>query len=227
MGLIVFILIAINIAGFYYIWQKQSKLKKIQDRYGDIVSRDAAVQKLDKQSQGLQKKVAELEAEKATKETQIKLEIEQLESRLRELEEEDFIQSHGFYKSKYNFDSSEEYQLRLDAIRENQKLMIKNKGAAICETDWTIDGSRRKGQKMINDYLKLVLRAFNGECDASISKVKYNNVQVLEKRINKAFEALNKLASINQIRITRDFLKLKLEELGLCPRSVQSSTIEA
>jgi hypothetical protein len=60
-----------------------------------------------------------------------------------------------------------------------------------------------------------MLRAFNGECDAAISKVRWNNISNMEARIEKAFEALNKLGSTNQISITNPYYKLKLEELYL------------
>jgi uncharacterized phage infection (PIP) family protein YhgE len=66
---------------------------------------------------------------------------------------------------------------------------------------------------MINNFIKLLLRAFNGECDAAILQVKYNNVNKLDKRINTAFETLNKLAESNRCTITPNYLNLKLQEL--------------
>src|SRR5687768_6221431 len=58
-----------------------------------------------------------------------------------------------------------------------------------------------------------MLRAFNGECDAAIAKVKYNNVTNLETRIKKSYEAINKLGQSS--KITDVYLKLKLSELFL------------
>jgi multidrug efflux pump subunit AcrB len=60
-----------------------------------------------------------------------------------------------------------------------------------------------------------MLRAFNGECDAAIAKVNWGNISNMEARINKAFEAINKLGSTNEISITEEYLKLKLQELYL------------
>lgn len=141
--------------------------------------------------------------------------ISALQLQLQSLEEQDFIQSHGFYQSKYDFGAAEDYKARLDDIRSQQKEMIKLKTAAVCHTEWTVEGSKRKGQKMSNDSIKLLLRAFNGECDAAVLKVKYNNINTLEKRIRKAYEALNKLGKINTIEITLTYLELKLKELHL------------
>jgi hypothetical protein len=50
---------------------------------------------------------------------------------------------------------------------------------------------------MIKEHTKLMLRAFNGECDAAIAKVKYDNVNNLENRINRSFDAINKLGDRN------------------------------
>ncbi|MDQ7861134.1 DUF4041 domain-containing protein [Peribacillus frigoritolerans] len=56
---------------------------------------------------------------------------------------------------------------------------------------------------------------FNNECDAVISKVKFNNVEVAEKKIRSSFYDINKLNKYNSISITEEYLHLKLEELFL------------
>jgi hypothetical protein len=68
---------------------------------------------------------------------------------------------------------------------------------------------------MTDNFLKLVLRAFNGECDASVVKVKYNNAQTMENRIRKTYENLNKLSQTTHCDITPRYLDLKLQELWL------------
>lgn len=68
---------------------------------------------------------------------------------------------------------------------------------------------------MINQRLRLMLRAFNGECDAAISSVRYNNVGVMENRIVKARETINKLSETTHCEITEDFYQLKRQELLL------------
>lgn len=69
---------------------------------------------------------------------------------------------------------------------------------------------------MTKDYVKLILRSFNNECDASIVGVKFNNVDSIEKRIRKAFETLNTLGKRMTISIASSYLDLKLQELYLC-----------
>jgi hypothetical protein len=68
---------------------------------------------------------------------------------------------------------------------------------------------------MTRRYINLTLRAFNGECDSLISKVRWNNIKRFEERISKAFTAINKLGKSNNTFITDKYLKLKLDELHL------------
>ena len=68
---------------------------------------------------------------------------------------------------------------------------------------------------MTNEQIRLTLRAFNGECDAAIGKVKYNNIDRIETRITKCYEAMNKMGATNQVSLSQRFLDLKLQELFL------------
>ena len=58
-------------------------------------------------------------------------------------------------------------------------------------------------------------RAFNGECDSIIPKVKYNNITSIENRIRSAYNAINKLGESQNCQITWEYLNLKVDELCL------------
>ena len=132
------------------------------------------------------------------------------------LEDSILLQSFGFYTPKYDFENSEIYRIKLEQIRNQQAAMVKSQKAAYCITSWTINTSEKEGKRMIKDYVKLLLRSFNNECDASILKVKFNNIKSIEKKITKAFEILNNLGQRMSIVISADYLNLKLSELCLC-----------
>lgn len=68
---------------------------------------------------------------------------------------------------------------------------------------------------MTNQYIRLMLRAYNNECDAAILKVRWNNVTQMEERINRAFDSVNDLGRAQQIEVTPAYHKLRLEELYL------------
>ncbi len=125
------------------------------------------------------------------------------------------MQSFGLYQPRYGFEDSERYSHELTKVRGQQKAAIKSEEATHCPEQWTVDGSATKGRKMVMEQSKIMLRAFNGECDAALGKVKYNNANNLETRIQRSFEAINKLGKSKHLWITQDYLKLKLQELYL------------
>ena len=68
---------------------------------------------------------------------------------------------------------------------------------------------------MMNRGIRLTARAFNNECEAAVSNVSWNNVQRMEQRIGKAFDAINKLNESQAIEISPKYRDLKLKELRL------------
>lgn len=134
---------------------------------------------------------------------------------LLDLDEKLLYQDFGLYEPKYNCTSSDEYKEKISEIRSRQKAMISEKTALSYTDNWVLDGSKAKGRAMNNDNMKMVLLAFNGECDSIIQKVKFNNVDRIEERIKKIAEKVNRLNNRNQISITKKYISLKLEELYL------------
>lgn len=147
---------------------------------------------------------------------QLNEEIEQKKQELLQLEDEILYQDFGVYEPKYSCTNSDEYKEKIKAVRQKQKELIKDKEALNYYDGWILDGSRSKGRAMNNDNMKMVLLAFNGECDTLISKTKFNNVDRIEDRIIKSAERINKLNQRNRISITNAYQSLKLEELYLC-----------
>ncbi len=125
------------------------------------------------------------------------------------------LESFALYVPKYDLPESSQYSDKLNEIREKQKSLIKDKTAAVGDQNFTLNNSQKEGQKMVNDVIKLLLRAFNNECDISISKVKFSNVESYKKRIEKAYETINTLGKYFKINISKTYLNLKLEELYL------------
>lgn len=139
----------------------------------------------------------------------------QLEYDISLYEEVNELIEHGSYIPYFDFETSEKFKSAIKENKEKQKIFIKNKTAAICKTQWTVGDSRREGEIMTNKAIKLTLRAFNGECDALISKVKWNNIQNIEGRMIKSFETINKANESNQIVIQQVYLDLKVNEARL------------
>lgn len=163
----------------------------------------------------------EIEASRVTLETVYKSVVEkkallkELESQIIETDETVMLQSFGLYTPRYSFMRADEYKARLLEIRANQKDMIKSKTAVTGSTSWTVNNSAAKGKKMVSDMQKLLLRAFNAECDDIVEHVKFNNLETSEKRITTSKDAISKLGDMMDISITPQYYRLKIEELYL------------
>jgi len=148
-------------------------------------------------------------------ETEINASLNEKKKELIILDDEIFIQSYGVFKPRYAFSNSTLYKDRLNEIRQQQKDMIKNKTAATCSIQWTINGSKAEGTKKTRDLIKLFVRTFNSECDETVDCVKYSNYEASKKRIQKSYDDIQKLGTVDAISISSKYLKLKLDELDL------------
>ncbi|HET9621067.1 MAG TPA: DUF4041 domain-containing protein [Kofleriaceae bacterium] len=123
--------------------------------------------------------------------------------------------SFGLYKPQYNFDTPEQFKAEMDRVYEQQKIMIREGKAASFKVSWTVGDSKKEGARMQKQYTKLLLRAFNGECDAATAKVTWNNASKMEERIRKAFDAINQLGEVMTVSLAPAYCHLKLAELRL------------
>ncbi|MDQ0253350.1 hypothetical protein J2S74_000722 [Evansella vedderi] len=192
---------------------ESKKIKKEWEEsgFGDVVKAREQQEKLLKENEKIQKDIGSYEI----KLNHLKEELRSKKDEIVILDEEILSQSFGFYEPKYGFENSEEYKNQLDIIREKQKQMASTKTATNHSNNWTVDGSKKKGEALNNDNIKMVVRAFNNECDAAVVKVKFNNVEAIEKRIRSAYRQLNSLNKKNRIEIKEEYLSLKLDELYL------------
>ena len=173
---------------------------------------------LQKRKNELDKQINTLLQEGLTKRNSLRdldSEISKRKDQIIQLDDEILLQSFGLYEPKYDFVNSEEYKKRLQKIRQKQKDMIKTGNAASGNVNWTVNGSKSQGQKMLKDMQKLLIRAFNNECDMAIENVKYNTFDTAKKRITSSCEAISKLGKIMQLSITNSYYNAKIEELTL------------
>lgn len=160
------------------------------------------------------------EAEKAVAKKQtdlnsIEKQISEKKKQLICMDDEILVQEFGLYTPQYDFASALDYKEELSQIRQVQKDLIKEKEAVLGNTEWTVNNSKAKGKKMVSDTQKLLLRAFNTECDDLINRVKYNNFDVTLDRIYKSAETITKLGSVMNISISQKYLDAKVKELRL------------
>lgn len=186
-----------------------SKYELIDPARREALASDVAAQKA---ALGILGDIAHLADQKG----QLNATIAELKSRIISFEEEEMLQSFGFYKPLYDCTDSQAYRQLLDKIRDRQKQMVKA-GEALRSTGvFVIEGDKATSKKIVKNLEKLILRAFNGECDATIDNVTFSNVDSIRARITKSFNDLNELGGLVWITITQAYLNTKLEELQVC-----------
>jgi len=192
----------------------KTKMEELQASFTpEMKEHDTAVAELEKVSNEIMASKKEIDRLKDEIKKKNR-EFMEAEKKYIQMDEKVQMQEFGLYTPKYDFASSEKYKERLNAIREKQKQLIKT-DQACTGTALTYNNSIAQGKKVVNDYKKLLLRAFNSECDELIDKVKFNTFDTAEKRMKNSRDTISRLGSMMSISITTPYFNAKYEELCL------------
>ena len=201
----------------------ERQVRELQERYAQmkaLVEKYGAMEALEVQN-SIEQEHVKLEAVRqevqAAKQevAALKQQSSTLKEQILVFEETVLLESFALYIPKFKLNSSHEYKARLDEVRERQKMMLKSGEAAMGNMNWQVNGSQSEGRKLVNDMQKLVIRSFNNECDYCVDNVKFDNIQLGEKRIRQSFDACNRLGRVMTVRLSEHYLDLKLDELRL------------
>ena len=200
----------------------RQRVKELTDKYSRIIDIDETAEKKSAALQELQGKYGRIDGEYKERDEELNANYQQkravYERLLHEIsiiEETLEFSADGLYSPHYDYDTPEKYKEKLDETRQGQKQMVRDKQAVVCATEWTVQGSAAEGRKLTKQYTRLMLRAFNGESDAAVLKVRWNNIHKMEERLKKAFELINACGASHNISVTPGYLDLKLQELRL------------
>lgn len=185
--------------------------QQTQIKYKDIDDVEVEVAKNKEEVETLQKSQNELKANfhKANETYQKLLHQSKL------LKDDLEITEFGVYEPQFDYETSAIYKLKIKDNRDDQKQLIIHDMAVTGGENWSVDGSYSKGKSMIKRQKKLMLRAFNGECDNFMKSVKWNNVTRMEERILKSSEIISKMGDSYDLKISSEIVELKLLELRL------------
>lgn len=125
----------------------------------------------------------------------------------------DDYSNYGLYIPQYKFMDAQGFSDKLKEIRQQQKKMISEKTACTYPRDIKYNGNAKEGAAIVNDWMKLMLRAFNGECEAIISKARFDNTYALIDRIKKSAESINVIGKRMNVQIVPAYVNLKIKEL--------------
>ena len=183
---------------------------RLTSKYSRLIAQEELEAQLESDLHSKRSRLSELDQQSL----QLESKVNQLRQQVAVFEEEAYVQSFGFYQSKYDFITSQDYAIQLKRIREQQKEMIRSGEAIVCPP-LTLNDSKKEGQKLADNFRKLVLTIFNSECDTIIEMVKPSNIDASEKRIDRKFADLNKTSKVIKCEIQKSYCTLKIRELHL------------
>lgn len=177
--------------------------RQLEQLYQDLVRRTSHILDAEESARNTQQLLKDLQQKYNTALAR----HSELKSAIAGMEEDEELIECGIYKAAYSFEFATEYKLKLDNLRELQKQKVKD-GAAV-----TSGGGKQSAET--KRLIRLVLMAFNGECDALASKVTWKNITKTLERVGKAAQRINKLVESHDIAITSEYINLKLNEMRL------------
>ena len=189
----------------------KARVEEYQEKFAPTFDQEAVVRRLKSEEGELTQKIEAVRTSYAEK----RAILQKLEAQVAIYDDRLAFAELGIYEPHFDFTDSEAFKRKIREVRDQQKAMVSGKIAALCPTDWAVDGSKSKGQTMINRQIRLSLRAFNNECDAAIANTRWNNVVAMEKRVLAAEKAINRENSSINLTMNEDYTRLKLEELRL------------
>jgi hypothetical protein len=137
------------------------------------------------------------------------------------------LQESGVYTYRHPLSDAVAYEKQLETVDFKIKEMCRKDGGAIlATTDWKVNGSASEGRAMIRDFSKLMLRAFNAEADNLVRSLKPFKLDGAIDRLEKVATAIERLGRTMHIRVSTDYMKLRVRELELTADFLQKEAEE-
>lgn len=128
---------------------------------------------------------------------------------------EEFVEVGLFEEPEYMFETSPRYVEEIKRLRNQQKQLVKDKEAISYPIDIELSANAAHDKKILDGQIKLMLSAFNIECDFLISKVNPGNFSRTLERIEKAANSVEKCAASLHCGFNLTYIELKFEECKL------------
>lgn len=147
--------------------------------------------------------------------TQLRAQLAELKGQLVETSDVMLLQEVGIYRYSHPLDSAAAYEAELNALNEAINASIKAGTAVSTTKKWAINGSENDGAKMVGDFGKLVLRAYNNEVDNVLRTLKPYTLESAIARLEKLRVTIAKLGASMKLAVTDSFHELRVKELRL------------
>ncbi|WBQ05353.1 DUF4041 domain-containing protein [Kribbella sp. CA-293567] len=131
-------------------------------------------------------------------------------------EDQLILQEVGIYEYTHPLDHSVAYKAELAKLQDQIKAMSRKDGGAVSgSTQMTMNDSLPQGQKMVREFSKLLLRAYNNEADNLVRGMRPYKLSTSTDRLTKAKATIEKLGQSMSIQIGGHYHALRLQEMEL------------
>jgi hypothetical protein len=141
--------------------------------------------------------------------------LKSLRGQVVETQEMTLLQEAGIYEFRHRLADAVAYKAALQRLRDAIKVSAKNNHAITASTDWTVNGSAVEGQRMVRDFSKLMLRAYNAEADNCVRAMRPYRLDSAKDRLTKTRDIISRLGKTMNINIAPSYHRLRIEELEL------------
>lgn len=190
-------------------WQVRQEVDRMRAELGQLSTAHAAER---------QRYATELRHQQdvlATKISEVRTKVVQAEQELVPFTDEMIFQHAGVFRYHHPLENAEAYRVRLEQINAEMKHLISNKQAVEANYAFTFNDSSAKGRKMVNDWCKMMLRAYNSEAENCLRVMKAGSVDTAKKRLDRIGVAIEKLGAMLSVRISDRYRGLRMLELEL------------
>jgi hypothetical protein len=142
-------------------------------------------------------------------------ELDNLRRQVVETQEAIILQEVGIYRYRHPLQDAVAYKVRLSGLQAQIKDAVRAGGAVQGATNWTVNGSATQGTKMVREFSKLMLRAYNAEADSAVRSMKPYTLESAIARLDKSRDTIVKLGGTMNIRVTDHYHRLRVTELEL------------
>ena len=196
---------------------------KIEDLTNEIEKLNSQIIELSKfggmNAVQIEQEIAQLKNTKTEIEKElgtIRQELSNLKASLIETEEIAMLQEVGIYQYSTVLESSVVYAEKIKEIEvEIKKRNLADGGAIEAANEWIVNGSASEGRKVIKEFSKLMLRAYNGEVDDALRTLKPYKMQAAIDRVDKVEKSIEKLGKTMSITINDTYHQLRISEIKL------------
>lgn len=174
-----------------------------------------SVVELEQRREQLGRELAEATAAAEAQKADLQRQLEALRRQVVVTEETALLQEVGVYQYRHPLSDAVAYQARLADLQRQIKAMARDGGAVLATTDWRVNGSLTEGRRMVRDFSKLMLRAYNAEADNLVRGLKPYKLESAVDRLTKVAHTIARLGKTMDIRISEAYHRLRVTELEL------------